>query len=125
VQRYRHGLWALAAAVTLTQLVPLHLHFHHAAGTSTAGVVHVVDLHVAGNASDNDHHGDAHVIDMTSETVVKQWNSVSPGPLLIACLLLLFIAPIALGVLRRPPADNPLPRPLFAVSPPLRAPPRS
>ena len=125
VQRYRQGLWALAAAVICAQLVPLHLHFHHAAGTPDAGVLHVLDLHVAGNATDNVHHGDAHVIDMSAETVVKQWNSVSAAPVLIACLLLLFVAPIALGVLRRPPRRNPLPRSLFAVPPPLRAPPRS
>lgn len=125
VQRYRQSLWALAAAVICAQLVPLHLHFHHAGSAPDAGVAHVLDLHIAGNASDQEHHGDAHVIDISAETVVKQWNSVTPAPVLLACLLLLFVAPIALGVLRRPPGADPLPRSLFTVSPPLRAPPGS
>jgi hypothetical protein len=125
VQRYRQGLWALAAALICAQLVPLHLHFHHAGRTPDAAVLHVLDLHVAGNASDQAHHGNAHVIDMSVKTVVKQWHTVSPAPVLIACLLLLFVTPVALGVLRHPPRGMPHPRALFAVSPPLRAPPPS
>jgi hypothetical protein len=62
---------------------------------------------------------------MSAKTVVKQWNVVPAAPVLSACLLLLFVAPMAVGMLRRPPACNPLPRSLFAVPPPLRAPPRS
>ena len=125
LRRHRQGLWALVAAVLWAQLVPMHLHFHHAGSTPDAAVVHVLDLHVAGNASDQEHHGDAHVTDMSGKTVVKQWQAVSPPPLVIAWLAVLFVAATTRALWRPPRAADLRPRTRFAVAPPLRAPPRS
>ena len=80
-------------------------------------------MHVATDASDDNHHGDAHVIDLSKPLLSKWWDT-GPGIVLLAAWFILGLAPPFARVLFRDclPRGG-LKRRYFEAAPPLRAPP--
>ncbi len=128
VQRYRRGVWVLAAAVLLMQAVPLHMHLHHVDDPASVTASHVMDVHVADTASQHQHqhqhHDDVHVIDLNAETFVKKSDDNLLIPWLFACVLAIFIVPLVRSTWTPVPSPDRQQRFLFLTAPPLRAPPR-
>jgi len=122
--RCRRGVWVLAAIVLFMQAIPLHLHLHHSDDSSAASASHVTDLHTAGDATDQEHHKDAHVIDLNPQGFFKQLDGASLVPLLFICLWAFLLLPVVQRLRLRQDSCLFLPNSYFAVVPPLRAPPR-
>ena len=125
IRKYKRGLWIFAAAVCLMQMVPLHMHMHHSEDPDTAGISHEVDMSIADTVADQQHHDDAHVIDLSLETIVKSLDGDPHIPLLFVCLLTVFLFPSAQRWSWRADSAASPPRPLFLIFSPLRAPPRN
>ena len=125
IRQHKRWLWGIAAAVCLMQLIPLHLHFHHSEKPDTAGTLHVVDIHTAGSATDQQHHDDAHVIDLSAKTILKSLDGDLFVLLLSICLLTVFLVPSTRRCPSFPEAVDGPPPQLFLIFSPLRAPPRT
>ena len=125
IYKYKQVLWILAAAVCLVQLLPLHLHLHHSDTFGVAGTSHATDMHLADTAADEQHHDDAHVIDLSAETIAKSWDDISLVPLLLICLLSIFLIPFIQRRSQLPESTDRPPQYLFLIFSPLRAPPLS
>ena len=125
ISKRKRELWILAAVVCLAQMLPLHMHLHHSDNLYTAGATHAVDMHIADTAADHQHHDDAHVIDLSAETIVKSFVSDSLVSLLFIYLLTAFFLPSVLQRLPFPESTDRPPRYLFLIFSPLRAPPRT
>ena len=121
--KYKRTLWVLATAVLLMQMLPLHLHLHHSEEFNTPGISHAADMHLADTAADELHHGDAHVIDLSAETIVKSLDDILLVPLLFACLLSIFFKSFVRHLLPLPKTTDRPPLYFFLIFSPLRAPP--
>ena len=123
IRKYRSVAYALAAFYLFAQAHPGHLHLHHEHGHD-AGGGHHVDMHVSTNTSDDDHHGDAHVIDLSTPLLSKWWDA-GPGIVLLAPWLVLSLAtPFARVLIPDSLPRGGLKRRYFQAAPPSRAPPQ-
>ena len=113
------------AAVCLLQLMPLHMHLHHVEDPDATGLFHVVDIQAANSADDEQHHDDAHVIDLNADAIVKLINLDLLVPLLFVFLLTGYFTSSVQWWSQCLDSDNRTTRQLFLICSPLRAPPRS
>jgi hypothetical protein len=110
--------------VCLMQMLPLHLHLHHGEDSGAPGAAHALDVHIADTVTDQKHLADAHIIDLSTETIIKSPDSTALIPLLLFSLLsVFFLATIQRRLPHPESADRP-PQLLFRIFSPLRAPPR-
>ena len=116
-------IWLLIMAVVVLSLLPAHMHLHHVDGAPSATHEHAIDIHLAGEKIDPDHHDDAMVLSATPDVLVKNLND---NPLLAAIWFgfVLFLVVILFQQRLRPLVSISLQHFYPHFSPPLRAPPQ-
>lgn len=122
VRKNRSAAYALAAFCLFAQAHPGHLHLHHEHGHD-AGGAHHVDVHVSADTSDDNHHGDAHVIDLSKPLLSKWWDTGLGIALLVSWFILSLAAPVARVLYHDCLPRGGLKRRYYEAAPPLRAPP--
>ncbi len=126
------GTAMLIASLLALLLIPAHFHVHHdEEGHGNAGLhsqqashghKHKIDVHIAGDDSQQAHHDEVTVIDASSDTLP---GKVSKGSLLLAFLVILLLLP-QITLTRITGRHRPVfscPRRLSFFTPLLRAPP--
>lgn len=125
IYRYKRFLWVLATAVCLMQALPLHLHLHHASPVDQGTGMHEMDVYIANSSADEGHHGDAHVIELDANSILKSLDSDVFVPMLFLFLLALVFIPV---LQHREYCHAPAgasPRQRYLEFAPLRAPPHT
>lgn len=118
----------LVVVVLFSALMPMHYHLHHdrgSAGADRGGDHHLVDLHPVLDATDVDHHQDAHTIDALSDATIKALSPLAALVVLFLSLVLLLPVPARMTCVRFARESFRLPRLCWHNTPPLRAPPRA
>lgn len=124
ISRHTRFLWVLAAAVCLMQILPLHLHLHHTNPLDHDTGTYVTDLHLATSPDDQEHHHEAHVIDMDANGILKMLDADTFVPLLLLFLLTFVFVPPANHWWLCPTLMGVPPRQRYLEFAPLRAPPQ-
>ena len=114
----------LICTVLLLSLAPHHYHLHHGTGPDSVAHAHTIDLHLLSDNSDEAHHEDAIVLEITPDGLLKPLGDNPSNLLFILCLLTLL--PILASGLRQPFRETRLRlrQVLYHLIPPQRAPPR-
>ena len=121
----------MAIALTLSQVVKLHMHLEHDDVLSSTSTEHILDVHVASSLHDlthNTHHNDDfqdhHQADIkvSPDSVVKKIESFNPYILLFLFVSFFFSFPKIRSIFRKN-IQSKLTSTYYLLSPPLRAPP--
>lgn len=121
--QYKLISWLLMATVLMLILSPLHFHMHHAQVTLTQSHVHEVDRHLLVESAGQKHHDEAHVLEVTPDGIMKQFDNMPLPVLLFAILLALLPFAIVVRYQRIFNVTFNLYQSCRCLTPPLRAPP--
>ncbi len=122
--RYRSISWLLMGAILVLTLLPAHYHLHHESAPASASHEHVIDFHVAADATGSGHHDDAVIFQATPDSVVKPFQN-NPLPFLLFVFLLALLPIVVPQIGQRFFVSIiPLRQSVWHFTPPLRAPPR-
>ena len=74
----------------LLSFFPAHFHLHHTDDEGAASHQHIIDLHVITDVTEQDHHGESHIVKASADGLIKQLTGLMLSVGLILSFLVLF-----------------------------------